>query len=58
MNLDKRRAYDKEILFIITLTIVFIAASPKKEHSGEFRRVAQAGRIDEPLLRERTNSGI
>ena len=59
MNLAKRRAFDREILFIITLTAVFIAASTKKEHNGDLNfngDFAEAGRIEEPPLRER-NSG-
>ena len=58
MNLDKRRSHEIVLLFIIASTTVLIAASTKKEANVDFKIVAEDGKIEEPLLRERTNSGI
>ena len=58
MNVAKRISVDMAVIFIMTLTSVFIAGSTKKEPNGNLRTVAEAGRIEEPLLRERINSGI
>ena len=54
----RSRSFNMEEMIVLFLSAVFIAASMKKEHIGGLRIFAEAGRIEEPPLRERENAGI